>query len=140
MNNNELTMNDYITNADRLFQRLDFSGLAVDEHTRPMDIDIFMSKGKGKGYVIAEIKRGTKPLPKRQYAILVHLTDILNNAGEPTTLIVAEHNTKAEETVDVAQCRTRWYYNSDGQGCIKPTDGETLGVTWHKMIDPCFKK
>ena len=133
------SMNDYIVDMDALLQVLDYHGLALNQYTRPTDIDVFFSI-KGGGYVIGEIKRKGVRLPRKQYAVFMHLVDLIHSTGVPCFLIVGEHDIPKDQPVDVAQCKTRFYYDGNGEknGTIFPEEPETFGETFRRLIAPYY--
>ena len=88
-----------VFNEDRARQIRDFSGMKYGTKT-PTDIDGLIEDGS-KCYVFFETKCKGTELPDGQEKALIRLVDDLGKI-KPTILIIAEHETKPEENIDVA--------------------------------------
>lgn len=83
----------------RAGQVKDYKNLILNGYT-PTDID-FVYDISGKKYVIGELKAVGAPLPEGQRRMLQYLAQNLVAAGCDVCVMVAEHNTRADEFIDV---------------------------------------
>ena len=89
-----------IRNRECAGQLKDFSGLRFGKIT-PTDIDGFVDF-QNKAFVIFEIKHGNTPMPYGQKLGYERLCDACEKAGIKTLVIVAHHQVKAPDDIDVA--------------------------------------
>lgn len=87
----------------RAAQVKDYKNLVLSGYT-PTDID-FIYDIKGKKYVIGELKATGAPMPEGQRKMLQYLASNLVAAGCDVCVMVAEHNTRAEEFIDVGHAK-----------------------------------
>jgi hypothetical protein len=83
----------------RAAQVKDYENLILNGYT-PTDID-FIYDISGRRYVIGELKAVGAPMPEGQRRMLQYLAQNLVAAGCDVCVMVAEHNTRADEFIDV---------------------------------------
>jgi hypothetical protein len=102
-----------IRNRECAGQLKDFSGLRFGRIT-PTDIDGF-ADFYDKGFIFLEIKYGNAPLSYGQKLAYERLADACEKGGKRTLVIVAHHEIKAPQDINVAilpvtllRLRRRW--------------------------------
>lgn len=80
-------------------QAKDFSNLKLDGFT-PTDVD-FAYDLRGDVFIFGELKAKGAPLPVGQRRLLMALLMLCLDAGKQCVVLVAEHDTAADENIDV---------------------------------------
>lgn len=84
---------------ERMTQAKDFSNLKLDGFT-PTDVD-FAYDLRGDVFIFGELKAKGAPLPVGQRRLLMALLMLCLDAGKQCVVLVAEHDTAADENIDV---------------------------------------
>ena len=87
----------------RAAQVKDYENLVLNGYT-PTDVD-FIYDIMGRKYVIGELKLVGAPMPEGQRRMLQYLASNLVAAGCDVCVMVAEHNTTADEFIDVGHAK-----------------------------------
>jgi len=87
----------------RAAQVKDYKNLILNGYT-PTDLDFIYDVG-GRRYVIGELKAVGAPMPEGQRKMLQYLASNLVKAGCDVCVMVAEHNTRADEFIDVGHAK-----------------------------------
>lgn len=99
-----------IKNRERASQIRDFTGLRYRNKITPTDVDGLIEFGN-RAYVVIELKYGESPMKYGQRLALERTVDDWASAGKPSICIVAQHDTRPSEDIDVANCKVvgfRW--------------------------------
>ena len=86
----------------------DFSGLLFANSITPTDIDGLIEY-KNKLFIFIELKYNGMALPAGQQLALERLVDALQ-ATHKSILLVAMHNTPADQSIEVSSCPVVLYY------------------------------
>lgn len=84
---------------ERMTQAKDFSNLKLGGFT-PTDVD-FAYDVRGDVFIFGELKAKGAPLPVGQRRLLMALLMLCLEAGKQCVVLVAEHDTAANENIDV---------------------------------------
>ena len=84
---------------ERMTQAKDFSNLKLGGFT-PTDVD-FAYDVRGDVFIFGELKAKGAPLPVGQRRLLMGLLMLCLEAGKKCVVLVAEHDTAANENIDV---------------------------------------
>jgi hypothetical protein len=121
-----------IRNREQASQIKDYSGLKFGKIT-PTDID-GMIEYHDKGMIFLEIKYKDADMPYGQKLALERLCDFLNQAGKPTIVIVASH--ESDEDIDVANTIVKKYrWNYEWKDCPGNRTTRSLIESFIKHID-----
>ena len=99
-----------IHNLKKASQPIDFSGLRINGHIYPTDIDGLIEINNEE-YIIFEVKYRGSEVPVGQRIALERMTDDFRKAGKRAIAIVCEHSVKDfEKPVKAADCLVREVY------------------------------
>ena len=88
--------------AERMGQLKDFSNLKINGFT-PTDVDFAYDIG-GEVFLFGELKAKGAPTPVGQRRLLMALFNLCLSSGKDCLVIIAEHDTVANEPIDVGNC------------------------------------
>ena len=96
-----LMTEEIIKYKERMGQLKSFRQLFIGKHT-PSDIDLAYEIG-GRVFVFGELKLAGVDVPTGQKLLLQHIGEALFEAGKNVLLFIAEHDTEADEIINVGE-------------------------------------
>lgn len=91
-----------INSQKRFHQKNNYTGLRWKGKLMPTDIDGFM-EFNDRLYIFIESKYGDAPMPYGQRLALERVTDAVEKAGKPSYCLIASHDTKSDEDIELAK-------------------------------------